>query len=145
MENHPDPHQHKATVFNAARSSTKTVLVAVALVAAIVFFGGITYYLRHHTVGDASVGELDAAKVEITSQGFNPATVKLKRGQQLTWTNADATPHQVSGTDKSIEELQTDTSINPESSHTATMEHSGTFTYYDSLNNTDFKGTIIVE
>ncbi len=137
---------HKATVVsNGSGHNKKTIPAIVAAVIALVFLSGTVYYLHSHTVGDAPVSELAPAMVQITHEGFSPATVKLKKDQQLTWTNADSVSHRITGADKDIAELHPDQAIAPQDSLTATMEHGGTFTYYDSLSNTSFKGTIIVE
>lgn len=88
------------------------------------------------------------AAVEITKAGFYPATISVKKGSVVTWTNKDTKPHQVAS--------------DPHPTHTALpglgsivltkgdsfsfiFEKTGTYTYHDHLNPLKFKGTIIVE
>src|ERR1019366_4234915 len=35
-----------------------------------------------------------AGAVDITAKGFSPATIKIKVGQNVVWTNQDSSPHQ---------------------------------------------------
>lgn len=89
------------------------------------------------------------AEVYITSQGFEPATVKIKKGQSVQWTNRDEAPHQIASdphpTDDSLPGLNDDIPLNANNSFSYIFEESGTYAYHDELNPLKFNGTIIVE
>jgi plastocyanin len=81
--------------------------------------------------------------VEITSSGFVPATIKIKAGSQITWTNNDSGPHHVVS-DSNLPDLDSNV-LNPKDTFGLTFDKAGTYTYHDQQNNGAFKGIVIVE
>jgi plastocyanin len=82
-----------------------------------------------------------ASSVSITNFAFNPATVTVKKGTVVTWTNRDSAGHSVT---------ETDTQAGPGSnvlaqgkSYSFTFEQTGTFHYHCSVH-PDMIGTVIV-
>jgi len=78
--------------------------------------------------------------VDIRSFAFEPATITIKAGQTVTWTNHDGTAHTVAADDKSWKSDNLDQ--NGTFSHTFTS--AGTFTYHCSLH-LEMKGTVVVQ
>src|SRR5437868_15438039 len=68
--------------------------ILVAVVAAILFLSTAIYLINNHSLDEANASSLVAAQVQITPSGFIPATVKIKKGQQITITNTDEMQHQ---------------------------------------------------
>ena len=89
------------------------------------------------------------ASVTITSQGFIPQTILVKKDSTVTWTNQDNKPHQVSSdphpTHSLIPALGKGKLLPAGSSQTFTFTQPGTFTYHDEQNPLKFKGTIVVK
>jgi plastocyanin len=90
-----------------------------------------------------------AGAVTITAQGFNPATIKVKSGQSVIWTNADDKPHQVS-TDPypsadGLAGFNSEEPLAKSETYSFTFDKPGTYTYHDKLNPLKLKGTVIVE
>ena len=127
---------------NTTRRKSWPVLVAV--LAAVVFLGGAIFTINNHGSDEASASNLVAAQVQITSSGFIPATVKIKKGQQITLTNTDVTQHDPLA-NSGLPAMDGTTTLQQGESLTVTAEQSGTFTYHDSLSTDNFTGTIIVE
>jgi plastocyanin len=91
---------------------------------------------------------LAQAEVNITSRGFSPQTVSIKKGQAVSWTNKTFIKHQVTSDAQPTSNgsagfkgqgalLQTDLFL-------VTFKTSGTFTYHDELN-PSLTGTVIVQ
>ncbi len=91
----------------------------------------------------------EVAKVSITPGGFLPATIKVKVGTQVNWTNDDSANHQIAAdpfkTHEMLPELYDEEPIGPNDSFGFTFEKAGTYTYHDELNPGKFSGTVIVE
>lgn len=88
------------------------------------------------------------AQVTITDKGFSPATIKVKKGSQVTWTNLDKAPHLVASdphpTHTLLPGLESPVLLSNDS-YSFIFEKVGSFTYHDHLNPYKFKGTVIVE
>lgn len=82
------------------------------------------------------------AVVQISPDGFLPASLRVKVGTQVEWTNLDTKNHQVlAGPASSSKGLGSGT-IAPKSSFSYTFQTAGTYHYQDQPNTT---GVIIVE
>lgn len=79
------------------------------------------------------------AVISIKEDSFEPATISISKGSQVTWVNKDSQTHQIASDLFEEETLTTD------SSFTITFEKEGTFTYHDTLNPAKLQGTIIVK
>lgn len=82
-----------------------------------------------------------AASVSIVNFAFSPATVHLKVGGTVTWTNKDATAHTATDLNGSFDSgsLATDRTF----SHTFSV--AGTYTYHCTIHSTMASATIVVE
>jgi plastocyanin len=95
-----------------------------------------------------SVKATAIATVQINSSSFLPGTIKIKKNQSVTWTNNDATGHEVASDPYPsgvILPALSSSSLNKGDSYTFTFEKTGTFTYHDPLNPAALKGTVVVE
>jgi plastocyanin len=77
--------------------------------------------------------------VQITSSGFNPATVSVQSGDSVTWTNSDSVAHQVV-----VNQSSCKLDLQPSQSSACTFPTSGTFSYSDPTASGAFKGTVSV-
>jgi plastocyanin len=79
-------------------------------------------------------------KINISGFAFDPATITIKVGQAVTWTNQDSVVHTVVASDNSwsSDSLETGASF----SHT--FDTAGTFTYICGVH-PSMKGTVIVQ
>lgn len=87
-------------------------------------------------------------QVRINSNGFMPQTIKIKKGEMVTWTNQDNKTHQLAAdphpTHTSLTGLESDP-LFLNDSYTFIFEESGTYSYHDHFNPTKLRGTVMVE
>ena len=87
--------------------------------------------------------------VRITSSGFEPATIIVKKGDSLRFVNQDQKVHRiVSDPHPTHALLPGFDSIEPleqAESYSFIFEKTGTFTYHDELNPLTLKGTVVVQ
>lgn len=116
------------------------VILAVGTVTALTLLG---------TDDSNTVNAAPAGTVSITAQGFEPQTIKVKRGQAVTWVNQDDKPHHVVAdpfpSGDSLKSLNSIEPLTKDDAYTSTFEKMGTFTYHDQLDPVGFKATVIVE
>jgi plastocyanin len=70
-----------------------------------------------------------ATEVKIDNFSFSPATLEVKAGTKVTWTNADDIPHTVVSNDKIFKSKALDT----DEKFSFTFEKPGTYPYFCSL------------
>jgi plastocyanin len=95
--------------------------------------------------GDAISTETPVAQVSIRSEGFVPATIQIKKGQDVAWVNDDTEPHEVFALQESAPGLDSTELLAPGDTYIYTFEEAGTYNYYDPLSPDKYKGTVIVE
>ncbi len=116
---------------------------------------GLALYdsLRQETPAPAPTTQTTqpTAEVSITKDGLTPATIKVDTGTQVTWTNNDTKPHQVSADPHplhdTIEGFDSDNVLQPGDSLSFTFETPGTYQVHDHLDYLDktYHGTVEVE
>lgn len=128
------------------------LLALVAAVLAVLLISLALYQAFHKQTPLApAVKAPTTALVSITSSGLSPATITIKAGTQLTWTNNDSKPHQPAADPhplhNSIAGFDSDTILQSGDSLSFKFETPGTYTYHDHLNplNKHYQGTIIVK
>ena len=93
--------------------------------------------------------QVNTLEVSVTDEGFSPATVKIKTGQAVTWTNTGTAAHQIASdphpADNGVEGLSDDEAMQKGDAYSYTFEKAGTYTYHDEMNPLKFYGTVIVE
>lgn len=80
-------------------------------------------------------------KVDIQNFAFSPASVTVKKGTTVTWTNKDSVTHTVTETDSQAGPSSGD--VNPGSSYSFTFNTPGTYHYHCSIH-TEMVGTVTV-
>jgi amicyanin len=142
----------------------KTSLIIVLVIVAVLIVGGGIYFLTQQNNPTAnniipntsnnqqannspasqppsiSAGSPSSHNIEISNFAFSPASLAIKTGDSVTWTNGDSVPHTVtsdSGTELSSSHLNNGQTY----SHTFTA--AGTYNYHCSIHPM-MKGTITV-
>mgnify|MGYP000128981068 CR=1 FL=1 len=100
------------------------------------------------TTSSTKTTPVTTANVSITKDGFTPATIQVKKGTAVTWTNTDGATHQVI-TDPhpahtNLKSLDSDP-LGQGDSFTFTFEKAGTYGYHDEMSPLKIKGTVIVK
>lgn len=123
--------------------------VAIYAVVGLVVYGAI-YYLFMAKKGGYSYGAQQPSptssapaaqnSVQISNFNFSPATLTVKVGDTVTWTNQDSAGHSVTADDNSFNTGI----IDQGKSGTMTFSTAGTYTYHCSVH-PSMKGTIIVQ
>ena len=138
------------------KSRSKTAPIVLIILATIVVFGIVGWLVYSRSVNKSkdtasqsqAEPNIQTAEVSVTSAGFSPSTVKIKKGDQVMWKNTDSKPHRVFAepypTKSSLPDLDSG-SLAPGTSYGFIFEQTGTFKYTDYNNPTKFLGTIIVE
>ena len=118
-----------------------------ALLAFVVFIALIVSVAAFVNQKQQSAKGSRVAEVRITSKGFEPATLVVKSGTKITWTNDDKKPHQVvsnpypKGGD--LPNLRSEI-LNDDQTYTYTADKLGDFGYHDQLRPT-INGTITIQ
>ncbi len=126
--------------------------VAVYLVIGLVIYGVVYYFVFAKKGGSTynqptqyptqQIPSAPVAKnsVQILNFNFSPATLTIKVGDTVTWTNQDSMGHSATADDKSF-----DTGVFGQGkSGTITFSKAGTYTYHCSVH-PSMHGTIIVQ
>ena len=131
------------------------IIVIVILVLAIAGVGGWLVYNQSKNSKKTTTQQqvqagpnFQTAEVNITTTGFNPSTIKIKKGDQVMWKNTDSKPHRIFAepypTKTSLPELDSE-ALQPNTSYGFIFEQTGTYKYTDYNNPTKFLGVVIVE
>jgi plastocyanin len=80
-------------------------------------------------------------KIEIKDFMFNPPTLTVKSGENITWINRDEEPHTVVSVGK---KFQKSSALDTDQEFTITASEPGTYTYFCSVH-PKMTGTIVVE
>ena len=82
--------------------------------------------------------QVPTAYVEITKNGFVPATLQVSSGTKVIWVNKDSAPHQVSSDPypdhTTLPGLHAEKPLASEQTYSYTFSKTGTWTYHDYLN-----------
>lgn len=114
-------------------------LPIIALVVVVLIAG--MYIIANLLSGHASAA---AGQVIIDKSGFSPATIRVTKGQQVTWTNQDKAAHKVVS-DQSGSNFDSEEDLMINDSFSYTFDSAGTYSYHDPLGSHNFTGTVIVE
>jgi Plastocyanin len=79
--------------------------------------------------------------VDIEDFAFAPVSIKVKKGETVTWTNKDSSPHTVTGTDGAKMDSGT---LDQGKTYSFTFDEAGTFTYKCDFH-PSMTGTVVVE
>ncbi len=137
------PKTDKTETLPNKRPRTRIILTSFAA-----FFAAIALVtvLALHTSNPIHHQPAKVALVRITSTGFQPATLKVKPGTRVVWTNSDNTLHQVASNpfpkDNGLPGLKSEI-LNNTQSYSYIANTTGTFGYHDQLTPTT-NGTLVV-
>ena len=126
---------------------TKKARISYAALAAVIFAISVTAIsiLTLHTANNHKAAR--TALVRITKTGFEPATISVKKGTKVIWTNTDSGLHQVASNpypkDTDLPGLKSEI-LNNTQAYEYTANTTGTFSYHDQLNPT-INGTLVVQ
>jgi len=88
------------------------------------------------------------AVVSITKNGFTPATIRIKTGQAVVWTNNDSAKHEINSdpypTDNDLADFNDTEPLAQNDSYSFIFTTPGTYNYHDQLNPLSFAGTVVV-
>lgn len=121
----------------------KITLIAVLVLAVAAVAGGIIWWLNQNQ-SDASLQQ-DAPSVSITADGYSPSTIKVKVGEEVTWTNTDSTQHEITADAEAVPGFGSTEALNTGDTYSYTFEDAGTYNYYDPAAPAKLNGTVIVE
>ena len=118
----------------------KTAIWVVVII--IVIIGGVLLYRSKYSTGSTSSSTTATAttSVSIENFSFNPASISVTAGQEVTFTNNDSTTHTVTADDNSFNSGN----LAPGKSFKKTFSSAGTFGYHCSIHTT-MKGTVEVK
>lgn len=135
------------------KSHRPKVLLSFLIVVAAVLIGIIIVdvYRSNTTskVNATTITKNAPAQVSITSSGFIPATISIKAGQAIVWTNSDTKTHEVASdpypNDNALAGFVDKQPLNQTETYSFIFDKAGTYTYHDTLNPYKFHGTVIVK
>lgn len=131
-----------STSRNDSGHSGKKVMPWVIALAATGLAIGLVVMLRSPQGGANNLA--GAGQVVISSSGFSPATIRVKKGKAVTWTNQDTAPHQIKA-DQTTLGLDTGESLASGDAYSYTFVEAGTYTYHDPLHPASPQGIVVVE
>jgi len=114
------------------RSAISAALIGAAV--GSVLAGGVL-------LAQAQTPAATAAAVGIDNFTFNPATVTVKAGTTVTWTNKDDIPHGIAATNNTFKRSQ---ALDTDDSFSFTFTTPGTYQYFCYIH-PHMTGTIVVE
>lgn len=143
------PNQTIPVVAPAPLPRRKHVGRWLSLFAVVLLVGAVSALMIFRNNNGGSVEAAAAATVAIASNGFEPQTIKIKKGEGVTWVNkATQSRHIMADPYPTGDSLQSLNSVEPLAegdSYGAIFEKPGTYTYHDQLDPQGIKGTVIVE
>lgn len=128
------------TTVSKGKKKRLMIIIAVLVVALL----ALTVYLL---AGRSETVDADdpVATVSATQEGFTPGTIKVKAGDDVAWVNEDIVAHEVFADQATVPGLDSTQPLSEGDTYVFTFDKKGTYNYYDPLNPTGFKGTVIVE
>jgi len=133
---------------NVPHTALKVAGLSALVVALIVGVSLGVVLTKREAANQASAATSSAGTVAISQGAFTPDTIKVKKGQGVTWTNLDGRRGRqvIAGTDNASQSLRgfgTDDPLTKGESYSYVFEQVGTFHYYDSTTSQTI-GTVIV-
>jgi plastocyanin len=110
----------------------------------VLLAGGASLWKVLHS-DKQSLNTTPSATISLDSDGYTPATVKVKPGQYVMWVNKDAQDHQVVADQALLPDLHSEGPLKTGESYSFPFEKKGSYTFYDPANPDKYKGTVVVE
>jgi plastocyanin len=111
------------------KRSLRILGMGILLVAGLNHAAGSWKHASAATALKPQMAQEMAATVKIDNFSFSPATLEIKAGTKVTWTNADDIPHTVVSNDKVFKSKALDT----DEKFSFTFDKPGTYPYFCSL------------
>lgn len=127
----------------AASPKTKPWLVPTVVVLLLIAIGVLAWMFFQNSTSKTSE-ETPTVVVTITDDGYNPATIKVKKGQDVTWKNQTSKAKQLVSDEGKPAGFMTSEALGQGDTYSFTFDQTGTFHYHDP-DNLGRKGTVIVE
>jgi plastocyanin len=133
--------------------SDRLLKIVMAAAATLLLIGAVIVGIMltaNEAVNQASTSSVASGKVAIGADGsFSPESIKIKKGQSVTWTNHDSRDsHQIAVTgDTATDSLKgfgTGEQLAKGESYSYVFDKAGTYQYYDVLGSSQHVGTVIV-
>ncbi len=110
------------------------IILAIALIVVILFV--VTHGRKSTKL--TTITKPVPITVQITSKGFNPSSLDIKKGTVVEWINSDTSPHRIAAnpypTHSDLPNLDSKSNLGPSSNYSYHFNQSGTFEYHDELN-----------
>jgi plastocyanin len=74
-----------------------------------------------------------------------PKSVTVKKGQEVTWTNTDGTPHHLTADQTILSGFDTSEPLDQGDTYTYIFDKAGTYHYYDAADPAHLTGTVTVQ
>jgi plastocyanin len=123
----------------------RSIYITIGIIAALLLGAGIYFTINGNNMfmtnnnSDVKINTKPGT-VNIQNFAFSPSTIKINKGDTVTWANSDSTIHRIVADDSSFD-------LGDQSSG-ATVKHtfkeSGTFNYHCAIH-TSMKGVIVVK
>ena len=109
-------------------------------------FDNRLFKMQLTTKDQTSENPTSEAQINITKEGFVPATLVVAKGQQVTWINQNGESHQLIAWNANTNSTQFDSEIlGPNDTFSYTFDRGGKISYRDGLNLNRFAGEIVVK
>jgi plastocyanin len=127
--------------------------IFVAVVVGLLLVGGSVFGIvltANEAVNQASASAIPSGTVAIgVNGGFSPETIKVRKGQSVTWVNRDGRRgHQIKAADDaasaSLTGFGTTERLSKGESYAYIFDKPGTYHYYDVFGSSENVGTVIV-
>ncbi|HSX32037.1 MAG TPA: cupredoxin domain-containing protein [Candidatus Saccharimonadales bacterium] len=119
------------------------IALVVALVIGLIIFG-MNKKPEAETDSSVPISE-NVASVNLEITGVTPTTVKVKKGQQVTFTNHDTRAHKLTADQTVLAGFDSNDLLATGDSYTYIFETPGNYKYYDPADAKGFNGTVVVE
>lgn len=127
------------------------ILVAVAGGAVLLYpkyFPAKEAVVQENVVLQGADFDMPLVEIRVTSKGFEPAVITIKRGARVTWVNADKIAHNLISVENfgaNKIDIDLDEVLESEDSLEIPFEQSGVFKYEDKDNPEGYQGVVTVE
>jgi plastocyanin len=141
--------QAPAPIPVTSKNKKRSYIVALVLLLIVGLAAVLLTNRNSDSVDLQALEPVPTGAVSVTEEGFSPATIQIKKGESVTWTNVSGGVHQIASDPHPVHDnlpgLFSEEALQPDDSFTYQFEDSGTFTYHDHLNPFTFQGIVIVE
>lgn len=131
-----------------SRISRRNILRGLLAAVVIAVVAWLVAAAANNPAAPAKITPPPVAKVLITEDGFQPASLSVKAGTVVIWDNQDTKPHRVAanpyGSHTTLPSLDSKSNIATNGSYRYKFTQKGTFNYHDELN-PQVNGTVIVK